>query len=91
MLRANSGRYRYREEERYQTPRRRLRELKAASYDTFLKEEAPKGCVVVVCCLASWLPQSRRTRTRTRTRTLTLTRTRTRTLTLTRTRTRTLT
>jgi hypothetical protein len=60
VLRANSGRYRYREEERYKTPKRRLRELKFANYDTFLKEEAPKGSMVVVCCLASWLPQSRR-------------------------------
>ena len=60
VLKANSGRYRYREEESYKTPRRRLRELKFASYDTFLKEEAPKDCMVVVCCLAGWLPQSKR-------------------------------
>ena len=60
VLKANSGRYRYRSEENYRTPRKRLRELKFASYDTYLKEEAPKGSMVVVCCLAGWLPQSKR-------------------------------
>ena len=60
VLKANSGRYRYRAEERYRTPRRPLRMLKFASYDTYLKEEAPKGSMVVVCCLAGWLPQSKR-------------------------------
>ncbi|KAL3908209.1 MAG: hypothetical protein SGPRY_009888 [Prymnesium sp.] len=32
----------------------------ARSFDSFLKQEAPPGLVVVVCCLAGWLPQCRR-------------------------------
>lgn len=60
VLKGASGRYRAEHGSHYKTPRKRLRELKAKMYDTFLKEEAPKGTVVVVACLASWLPQSKR-------------------------------
>lgn len=61
VIKGASGRYRPGEvDNRYRTPRKRLRELKANMYDTFLKEEAPKGTMVVVCCLAGWLPQSKR-------------------------------
>jgi hypothetical protein len=55
-----SGRFRPNHGPHYRTPRVRLHELKAAEYDAFLSSDAPKDAVVVVACLAGWLPQARR-------------------------------
>lgn len=59
QIKAASGRYRPDHGEHYTTRRKRLLELKDANYETFLSD-APKGTIVVVCCLAGWLPQCRR-------------------------------
>jgi len=59
-LKGASGRYRADHGTHIKTGRARLRELKAREYDTFIAHDAPKGTVVVVCCLAGWLPQCRR-------------------------------
>lgn len=56
-----SGRFRSDHGSHYRTPRVRLREIKAAEYDAFISTEAPENAVVVVACLAGWLPQARRT------------------------------
>jgi len=55
-----SGRFRPDHGAHYRTPRVRLRELKAAEYDVYLQTEPPKEVVVVVACLAGWLPTARR-------------------------------
>ena len=55
-----SGRFRPDHGPHYRTPRIRLRELKSTDYDSFITIGAPKDAVVVVACLASWLPQARR-------------------------------
>jgi len=60
VLKSASGRYRPEHGEKLRTQRRRLQELKARDYDTFINTDAPKGTLVVVCCLAGWLPQCRR-------------------------------
>ena len=55
-----SGRYRPEHGIHYKTPRKRLKELTSKTFDNYIKVEAPKGSVVVVACLAGWLPQARR-------------------------------
>jgi len=60
-IKAASGRFRGVEHGyHYKTPRKRLQLLKDRSYDKFIKDDAPAGTLVVVCCLAGWLPQCRR-------------------------------
>lgn len=60
-IKSASGRYRPDHGVHYRTPRRRLKELKAKTFDEYIKHEAPKTTLVVVCCGAGWLPQWRRT------------------------------
>ena len=55
-IKSASGRYRPEHGSHYKTSRRRLKELKTKEYDAYIKHEAPKNTVVVVCCLAGWLP-----------------------------------
>ena len=59
-IKSASGRYRPEHGTHYKTARRRLKEIKTKDYDAYIKHEAPKNTIVVVCCLASWLPQARR-------------------------------
>ena len=58
-IKAASGRYRPDHGIHYKTPRRRLKELTSKTFDQYLKEEAPPTTLVVVACLAGWLPQVR--------------------------------
>jgi len=60
-IKAASGRYRPDHGIHYKTPRKKLVELTSRTFDTFLKDDAPNNALVVVCCLAGWLPQCRRT------------------------------
>lgn len=55
-----SGRFRPDHGPHYRTPRIRLREVKAAEYDGIIFSEAPENTIVIVACLAGWLPQARR-------------------------------
>jgi hypothetical protein len=59
-IKAASGRYRPEHGSHYKTPRKRLAELKARTFDDYIKGEAPPTTLVVVCCGAGWLPQWRR-------------------------------
>ena len=59
-IRAASGRYRPEHGTHQKTTRRRLRLLSAKGFDSFVSSDAPQNKVVVVCCLAGWLPQCRR-------------------------------
>jgi len=59
-IKAASGRFRPDHGYHYRTTRKRLQLLKAPTFDTFIKDGAPGGTLVVVCCMAGWLPQCRR-------------------------------
>eukprot|EP00322_Chrysochromulina_rotalis_P010437 CAMPEP_0115843324 /NCGR_PEP_ID=MMETSP0287-20121206/8253_1 /TAXON_ID=412157 /ORGANISM="Chrysochromulina rotalis, Strain UIO044" /LENGTH=474 /DNA_ID=CAMNT_0003297013 /DNA_START=163 /DNA_END=1587 /DNA_ORIENTATION=- len=59
-IKAASGRYRPEHGVHYKTPRKPLIELDSRTFDTYIKEEAPKTSVVVVACLAGWLPAAKR-------------------------------
>ena len=59
-IKAASGRYRPEHGLHYKTPRKRLPTLTEATYDQYVKHDAPRGQVVVVACLAGWLPAARR-------------------------------
>ena len=54
---AASGRYRPDHGSHYTTPRRRLLQLSSKMYDRYIKDDAPASTLVVVCCMAGWLPQ----------------------------------
>ena len=58
-IKGASGRYRPEHGSHYQTPRKRLLELKSPKYDEAIASE-PKDTLVVVCCLAGWMPACRR-------------------------------
>jgi len=59
-IKSGSGRYRPEHGVHYKTPRKRLIELTSKTFDEYVKELAPKSSVVVVACLAGWLPAARR-------------------------------
>jgi len=58
-IKGASGRYRPEHGQHYRTPRKRLLELKWKAYDEAISD-FPKDQLLVVCCLASWMPQCRR-------------------------------
>ena len=59
-IKAASGRYRPEHGSHYKTPRKRLIEFKAKTYDAQVVDAAEKNTLVVVCCLAGWMPGCRR-------------------------------